>query len=244
MSGGLSFPFATGGLRLVSSRTWRFARRSGRFMAGSPRRHGKRRRPCLWRWPESVFPWPLIFSSNFVTRFFRKLWQTRPAGSKGLRLVNLLLFGVSAIAQKRLRMLMAFFCLSEVGLILLGVGSLSSAGIVGATYQQMVLGIGLTGFGLLIGIIEERVGHDNFSSPEGKRVIGGLGCAGSDRVAFRRCLVGLACCGFPGLGGFVGHAMLVIGSYSVHPVIVLLIGAALLMGVYYLFNMYKLVFLG
>lgn len=162
---------------------------------------------------------------------------------EGIALVNLILFGVSAIAQTRLRMLMAFLCLSEVGMILLGVGSLSSAGIVGVTYQQMVLGIGLTGFGLLIGIIEERVDHDNFSDPAGKRVIGGLVTQAPIASLFAGVLLA-SLLGFPGLGGFVGHALLVIGSYSVHPAIVIFIGAALLMGVYYLFNMYKQVFLG
>lgn len=162
---------------------------------------------------------------------------------EGFAVINLLVFGISAVAQKRLRLLMAFFCLGEIGMILLGVGSLSSAGIVGATYQQMVLGIGLTGFGLLIGIIEERLGHDSFSDLEGKRVIGGLVTQAPAVSLFGGVLIA-SLLGFPGLGGFVGHSMLVVGSYSVHPAIVLFIGAALLMGVYYLFNMYKLVFLG
>jgi NADH-quinone oxidoreductase subunit M len=150
---------------------------------------------------------------------------------------------VAAVAQKRLRLLMAFLCLSEAGLTLLGVGSLTSAGIVGEAYQQMALGIGLTGFGLMIGIIEERLSHDDFSDAAGKRVIGGLVVQAPVAALFAGILVA-SLLGFPGLAGFVGHSLLVVGSYSVNPLVVLLIGASLLMGVYYLFNMYKLVFLG
>ena len=50
--------------------------------------------------------------------------------------------------------------------------------------------------------------------------------------------------GIPGLGGFVGTSLLTIGSYSVHPVTVLITGVAFLLATYYLFTMYRCVFLG
>ena len=158
-------------------------------------------------------------------------------------ILNLLVCGISALAQTELRTLIAFFCLSEIGLILLGVASLSSVGIVGATYQELVLGLGLAGFGLFTGIIEDRLGHDRFVDLDGKRVLGGLVWQAPAISMFSGILMG-SLLGFPGLGGFVGRSMLVIGSYSIHPVFVVLISAALLLGVYCLFNMYKLVFLG
>ena len=54
-------------------------------------------------------------------------------------------------AKTDLRLLLAYVCLSEVGLVLLGIASLTSAGFVGAVYQQLVLGLGVAGFGLLLG---------------------------------------------------------------------------------------------
>ena len=158
-------------------------------------------------------------------------------------LLNLLVCGLTAIAQTQLRLLMAFFCLSEVGLILLGVGSLSSSGIVGATFQQMILGLGLAGFGLFIGIIEERMGHDRFVDDQGNRVMGGL-VSQAPIISLFTGVLFASLLGFPGMGGFVGHALLVVGSFSISPIIVVLIGAALLMAVFYFFNMYKQVFLG
>lgn len=158
-------------------------------------------------------------------------------------LLNLLVCSLTAIAQRKLRLLMAFFCLSEVGLILLGVGSLSSAGIVGATYQQMVMGIGLAGFGLFIGILEERKTHDSFLDEQGNRMLGGL-ISQAPLVSLFTGVLLASLLGFPGMGGFVGRAMLVVGSFSINPIVVVLIGAAMLMGIYYFFNMYKMVFLG
>jgi NADH-quinone oxidoreductase subunit M len=61
-------------------------------------------------------------------------------------MLNLVICGLCAVAQRDLKLLVAFLCLSEVGLILLGVGSLNAAGIVGVSFQQLVMGLGLTGF--------------------------------------------------------------------------------------------------
>jgi len=201
--------------------------------------------------PASVFVAFCGVSVPIATYVFVKLCYTLFPDTLGssvrwievVGLLNLILCGLSAIAQKELRMLMAFLCLSEIGLVLLGVGSLSSAGIVGATYQELVLGLGLVGFGLFIGIVEDRLGHDRFVEPGGKRALGGLISAAPAISMFCGVFVA-SLLGFPGLGGFVGESMLVIGSYSISPVVVLMIGAALLLCIYGLFNMYKLVFLG
>jgi NADH-quinone oxidoreductase subunit M len=201
--------------------------------------------------PPSVFVALCAVSVPVATYIFVKLCYTLFPETLGeyvrwiqlVGLVNLLVCGITAVAQKDLRRLMAFLCLSEVGLIFLGVGSLNSIGIVGAAYQQLVLGMGLAGFGLFTGIIETRVGHDRFADADGKRVLGGL-VSRAPTISLLSGVLMASLLGFPGLGGFVGHAMIVIGSYAIHPVVVLFVGAALLLGIYCLFNMYKLVFLG
>jgi NADH-quinone oxidoreductase subunit M len=50
--------------------------------------------------------------------------------------------------------------------------------------------------------------------------------------------------GFPGLGGFVGDSLVIIGSYSVSPGVVMLACGSVLLSGYYLFTMYRHVFLG
>jgi NADH-quinone oxidoreductase subunit M len=158
-------------------------------------------------------------------------------------IVNLLVGGVCALAQRRLNLLLAYICLSEVGFILIGVGSLNSAGVVGAVYQQLTLGLGLAGFGLFSGLIAERTGHAEFLSADGQPALGGI-AASAPSVAVVAGVTVASLLGFPGLGGFVGHALLTIGSYTVHPVTVILSGGALLLATYYLFTMYRCVFLG
>jgi len=157
--------------------------------------------------------------------------------------VNLVLGGLCAAAQKDLKPLLAFLCLSEVGLVLLGIGSLSSPGMVGAVYQQLTLGLGLAGFGLFSGLISERAGHSDFLNAEGERSLGGI-ASRAPAVAVVAGTVIASLLGFPGFSGFVGHALLMIGTYAIHPLIVGLAIGAILLAAYYLFTMYRFVFLG
>jgi NADH-quinone oxidoreductase subunit M len=159
--------------------------------------------------------------------------------------VNLLVGGVCAVAQRGLRSLLAFVALGELGLLLMGVGSLSQAGFVGAVYQQLVVGLALAALGLLVGVISERTKSELFT-PEAESkdsTLGGvaLGAPGAALVA---AIASASILGVPGVGGFVSHALLVIGGYSFHPFVVIAAGGALLLGTYTILNMYRRVFLG
>jgi NADH-quinone oxidoreductase subunit M len=156
---------------------------------------------------------------------------------------NLIMGGICAAAQRGLRLLLAFVCLSEVGLILIGIGSMSSPGVVGAVYQQFAVGLGIAGFGLFSGIMADRTGRSRFLTDEGEAGFGGIATR-APAMALVAGVVVASLLGFPGSTGFVGHALLMIGSYTVHPAAVILAGASLLLATYYLFGMYRYVFLG
>jgi NADH-quinone oxidoreductase subunit M len=157
--------------------------------------------------------------------------------------INLVMGGVCAAAQNGLRRLLAFVCLSEVGLVLMGIGSLTATGLVGAVYQQLILGLGIAGFGLFSGIVSERTGHVIFLNELGERTFGGIATR-APLISVVAGIVVASLLGFPGFGGFVGHALVIIGIYSIHPVAVIVAGVALLLAAYCLFSMYRFVFLG
>jgi NADH-quinone oxidoreductase subunit M len=158
--------------------------------------------------------------------------------------INLLAGGICAVAQRGLRQLLAFVCIGELGLILIGLGSLNPSGVVGAVYQHLVLGLGVAGFGLFAGLVNERVGHATFLPDEsGKRPLGGIAVQ-APAVAVVAGIIIASLLGFPGSGGFVGHALVILGSYSAHPLTALTAAAAFMLATYYLFTMYRYVFLG
>jgi NADH-quinone oxidoreductase subunit M len=160
--------------------------------------------------------------------------------------VNLVMGGVCALAQKSLRGLLSFVALSELGFLLIGVGTRSPAGSVGAVYQQMVVGLALAAFGLLIGVISERTEIEEFgpsTSTEKVTVLGGLALR-APGAALVAAVAAASILGVPGLAGFISHALLVIGGYSAHLSVVTACGAALILGTYTVLNMYRHVFLG
>ncbi len=175
-----------------------------------------------------LFPQSLSYASNYIM---------------AVGTVNLVMGGICAASQKGLRRLQAFVCLSEVGLILMGIGSLSSTGVVGAVYQQLILGLSLAGFGLFSGVISERTGHAIFLNQKGEKTLGGLATI-APSMSIVAGIVVASLLGFPGFSGFVGHALIIIGSYSIHPLSVVIAASALLLASFYLFTMYRCVFLG
>jgi NADH-quinone oxidoreductase subunit M len=201
--------------------------------------------------PASVFVSLSAVSVPVATYIFVKLsYSLFPATvaqmANGIVIVgaiNLVMGGVCAIAQRGLKKLLAYVCLSEVGLILIGIGSLSSAGVVGAIYQELSLGLGLAGFGLFAGIMVDRTGKTRFLTDTGGPGFGGIAIQ-APTMALVAGVVTTSLLGFPGMSGFVGHALLMIGSYSVHPGAVILAGGAMVLATYYLFTMYRYVFLG
>lgn len=183
-----------------------------------------------------------IFSRVVYSLFPETLLHVAPY-IVGLGTVNLLIGIMCALAQRGLRTLLAFFCLSQIGLVLIGIGSLSAAGFVGAIYQLMSLGLALGGAGLLFGLIINRAGHSSFVNEQGQSVLGGIAIQ-APVIAVVGGIFVASILGFPGLGGFVGSSLVVMGSYSVQPSLVILSGLALILGVHCLFTVYRYIFLG
>jgi NADH-quinone oxidoreductase subunit M len=157
--------------------------------------------------------------------------------------VNLIVGGICAAAQRGLRLLLAYLCMSQIGIILLGIGSLSSAGVVGAIYGEFALGLGLAGFGLFAGIVFDRTGRGRFLNDDGEAELGGVATQAPIMAVIAGIVIG-SLLTIPGLAGFVGSALVLLGSFPVYPIIAILATGSLLLATYYLFMMYRHVFLG
>jgi len=156
---------------------------------------------------------------------------------------NLLIGSFSALAQKTMRSLLAYIVVAQTGLFFIGVGSLSHAGVVGSIYNQFALALGVASIGLLSGTIEGRIGSSQFRGPNNETPISGI--VGKAPMVAIVCGIALASIlGMPGLGGFVGQALVVLGAYAGHPVAVILAAVGLLLSVYTLLNMFRCLFLG
>lgn len=124
------------------------------------------------------------------------------AGALGV--ASILYGALCAMAQKDLKKLIAFTSVSHMGFCMVGLFSLTSEGVAGASLQMINHGLSTGGLFLLVGFLYERAhrrGLDDF---------GGL-AETAPWFAFFFAFVTLSSIGLPGLNGFVGEALSLYG---------------------------------
>lgn len=146
--------------------------------------------------------------------------------------------GLSALAQRDIRLLLAYSSLSHVGFITLGLFSLTREGVAGATLQMFNHGVTTAAMFLLAGCLIER---------RGTAMIQGIGpglASVYPRTAILTIFFLMAGAGMPGANNFVGELLALSGMLSVSPA---LAGAAIvgiLLGAWYSLRLAKDLFFG
>ena len=157
--------------------------------------------------------------------------------------LNMTMGFLSALGQNELRQLFAYLCLGGFGFVIMGFGSLNLVSVTGTLLYSVSFSLGLGGFGLLMGLLLERTGTTHFR-PQGSpvRLMGVVSFA--PEISIFTSIVIASLLGFPGFMGFVGYGLVMIGAFPGNPWAVLLSGVATLLSIYYLFSMFKIIFLG
>jgi NADH-quinone oxidoreductase subunit M len=122
-----------------------------------------------------------------------------------LSVVGMLYGAIVAIRQPDLKRLIAYSSVSHMGFVTLGIFVLGEQGIQGAIFQMVAHGLITGALFLLVGVIYERT-HD--------RTIAKMGGLGSRVPVFATLMVffSLASAGLPGLAGFVGEFLVLLGA--------------------------------
>ena len=128
----------------------------------------------------------------------------------GLGVVNILYGAFCAMAQSDLKRLVAFTSVSHLGFCLVGIFSLTAAGIAGGSLQMINHGLSTGGLFLLVGMLYERAHR------RGIQDFGGL-ASRTPAFAFFFGFILLSSIGLPGLNGFVGETMALAGMAKVSP---------------------------
>ncbi len=127
-----------------------------------------------------------------------------------LAVVAILYGSLVAAVTRDLRRLAVFSSVAQMGFITLGIFSGSQLGVTGAVVLMVVHGVGTLGLFVLIGALERRRGSARLDDVRGLQgtmpVLSGFVTV----VAFTTM-------GVPGLGGFVGEFLILLGAFGVHP---------------------------
>jgi NADH-quinone oxidoreductase subunit M len=155
-------------------------------------------------------------------------------------LINLLVGAIAANAQRRLPSLLSCLVLVQVGISLIALGSAHSSSMVGMTYQQLSSALAIAGLGLLFGALASKGrSPDLRARSEGAAMVLEAPVAGVVMALSLSTLVGV-----PGLSGFIGQGLVLMGSYSSSPWIIIPMGISLLLLTTCLFGAYRVLFLG
>jgi NADH-quinone oxidoreductase subunit M len=137
--------------------------------------------------------------------------------------ISLIYGAVVALVQSDAKRIVAYSSLSHLGLIVIAIASLNHLALQGALIYILAHGLFSAALFIVLGYVEEREGTRSLLR------LGGLGWK-NPRLAGALCIAALAALGLPGLAGFVGELVIVIGIYQagyVWPVIVALISIVL-----------------
>ncbi|MBW3612293.1 MAG: NADH-quinone oxidoreductase subunit M [Chloroflexi bacterium] len=124
----------------------------------------------------------------------------------GLALVAIIYGGLVAMVQPDMKKLVAYSSVSHMGFVMLGAFVFNEQGLQGAIYQMISHGVTTGALFLLVGVIYEQT-HDRQIAH-----MGGLNA----RVPGFAAMFGLftfASIGLPGLSGFVGEFLVILGAF-------------------------------
>ncbi|CAK0764391.1 NADH dehydrogenase I subunit M [Gammaproteobacteria bacterium] len=124
-----------------------------------------------------------------------------------LALINLLYGGLLAWRQSDLKAMIAYSSISHMGVVLLGLAALNTAGVTGAVVQMVAHGLAAGALFLIVGLLYQRT-HTRDASHYGGLV------HVTPRFALFTTMAFLGAVGIPGTAGFVAELHAIVGSFQ------------------------------
>ena len=151
--------------------------------------------------------------------------------------INIVYGAFSAMGQTDLKYVIAYSSVSHMGVVMLGIASLTPVGMAGAVMQMVSHGI-MTGlFFALVGLVYQKAHTRDILAMGGfARRMPGIA------VAFT--VGGLASFGLPGTSGFVAETLVFLGTFARYPVVVAVAVTGVVVTAVYVLRLVQKVFLG
>jgi NADH-quinone oxidoreductase subunit M len=155
----------------------------------------------------------------------------------GLAVIGIIYGALVAMVQPDMKKLVAYSSVSHLGFVVLGLFTLNPQGMVGAIIQMVNHGLSTGALFLIVGMLYERR-HTRLIADYGGlwKVVPALS------VLFL--IVTFSSIGLPGLNGFVGEFLILVGAFQVHRPAAVLATTGIIFAAVYLLWMYQRVIFG
>ena len=154
-----------------------------------------------------------------------------------LAVIGIVYGALVAMVQPDLKKLVAYSSVSHLGFVMLGLFALNPQGVMGGIYQMLNHGLSTGALFLLVGVIYERR-HTRLIAE-----FGGLWKQLPVYAVFFL-IVMLSSVGLPGLNGFVGEFMILVGAFQHHPFLAAIATSGVIFGAVYMLWMFQRVMFG
>src|SRR5919108_4913598 len=154
-----------------------------------------------------------------------------------LAVIGIVYGAVVAMMQADIKKLVAYSSVSHLGFVMLGLFALNMQGVQGSIYQMLNHGLSTGALFLLVGMIYDR---------RHTRLIDDFGGLWKPLPIFSALLlfVTFSSIGLPGLNGFVGEFLILLGSFTVTPRWAAAAATGVILGAIYMLWMYRRVIFG
>jgi NADH-quinone oxidoreductase subunit M len=149
-----------------------------------------------------------------------------------LAVVGIIYGALVAMVQPDMKKLVAYSSVSHLGFVVLGIASMNIQGVQGAVYQMLNHGVSTGGLFLIVGMLSDRR-HTRLIAEYGglKKVVPHL-------VAVFL-IVTLSSIGLPGLNGFVGELLILLGAFRWSPRMAAFAATGMILSATYMLRMFQ-----
>ena len=154
-----------------------------------------------------------------------------------LAIIGIIYGALVAMAQKDVKKLVAYSSVSHLGFVMLGIFALNSQGLVGALLQNLNHGLSTGALFLIVGIIYER---------RHTRMIADYGGLSKVVPIFTVifAITMFSSIGLPGLNGFIGEFLILVGAFQVSKVYAGFAVAGIVLGAAYMLWLFQRMMFG
>jgi NADH-quinone oxidoreductase subunit M len=127
-----------------------------------------------------------------------------------LAVVGIIYGALVAMVQPDMKKLVAYSSVSHLGFVVLGIAAMNTQGVQGAVYQMLNHGVSTGGLFLIVGMLSDRRHTRAIAEFGGLKAV-------APRLVAVFLIVTLSSIGLPGLNGFVGEFLILLGAFAWDP---------------------------
>ncbi|MCC8427472.1 NADH-quinone oxidoreductase subunit M [Reyranella aquatilis] len=155
----------------------------------------------------------------------------------GLSIVAVIYTSLVALVQEDMKKLIAYSSVAHMGFVTIGAFVMNMQGVQGSIFQMLSHGIVSAALFLCVGVVYDRMHTREIAA------YGGL-VHRMPRYAFTFLFFTLASVGLPGLSGFVGEFLVLLGAFKVNTWVAFLASTSLILGAAYALWLYRKIVFG